>query len=60
MTLKRIRTRGLGVLAAALMVAGTFYAIAPASASSKVTLTLWQNYGTEDNATATTNLIKAF
>jgi len=42
------------------MVAGTFYAIAPASASSKVTLTLWQNYGTEDNATATTNLIKAF
>ena len=42
------------------MLAGTFYAVAPASASSKVTLTLWQNYGTEDNATATTNLIAAF
>jgi ABC-type glycerol-3-phosphate transport system substrate-binding protein len=42
------------------MLAGTFYAAAPASASSKTTLTLWQNYGTEDNATATTNLIKAF
>ena len=27
---------------------------------SKVTLTLWQNYGTESNATATTNLVKAF
>ena len=48
------------MLAAALMLAGTFYAVAPASASSKVTLTLWQNYGTEDNATATTNLIAAF
>jgi raffinose/stachyose/melibiose transport system substrate-binding protein len=48
------------VAAAALMLAGTFYAAAPASASSKVTLTLWQNYGTEQNAVATTNLIKAF
>ena len=27
---------------------------------STVTLTLWQNYGTESNATATTNLINAF
>jgi raffinose/stachyose/melibiose transport system substrate-binding protein len=42
------------------MLAGTLYAAAPASASSKVTLTLWQNYGTEQNAVATTNLIKAF
>ncbi len=58
--LKRIRTRGLGAVAAALMLAGTFYAAAPASASSKVTLTLWQNYGTEQNAVATKNLIAAF
>jgi ABC-type glycerol-3-phosphate transport system substrate-binding protein len=48
------------VAAAALMLAGTFYAAAPASASSKTTLTLWQNYGTEQNAVATKNLIAAF
>jgi raffinose/stachyose/melibiose transport system substrate-binding protein len=42
------------------MLAGTFYAAAPASASAKTTLVLWQNYGTEQNAVATTNLIKAF
>jgi len=42
------------------MLAGTFYAAAPASASAKTTLTLWQNYGTEQNAVATTNLVKAF
>jgi ABC-type glycerol-3-phosphate transport system substrate-binding protein len=59
-TLKRIRTRGIGAVAAALMVAGLFYAVTPASASSKVTLTLWQNYGTEQNAVATKNLIAAF
>ena len=45
---------------ATLMLAGTFYAAAPASASAKTTLVLWQNYGTEQNAVATTNLIKAF
>ena len=33
-TLKRIRTRGIGAVAAALMVAGLFYAVAPASAQS--------------------------
>ncbi len=58
--LTRLRTRGIGALVAALTLAGTFYAAGPASASSKVTLTLWQNYGTEQNAVATTNLIKAF
>ena len=42
------------------MLAGTFYATGPASASSTTTLTLWQNYGTEQNAVATTNLVKAF
>ncbi|HVA52385.1 MAG TPA: extracellular solute-binding protein [Acidimicrobiales bacterium] len=42
------------------MLAGTFYATGPASASSTTNLTLWQNYGTEQNAVATTNLVKAF
>jgi raffinose/stachyose/melibiose transport system substrate-binding protein len=42
------------------MLAGTVFTVAPASASSKVTLTLWQNYGTEQNAVATKNLITAF
>jgi len=31
-----------------------------ASSSSPVTLTLWHNYGTEQNATATKNLVAAF
>jgi raffinose/stachyose/melibiose transport system substrate-binding protein len=53
-------TRGIGAVAAALMVAGMFYAVTPASASSKITLTLEQNYGTEQNAVATKALIKAF
>jgi raffinose/stachyose/melibiose transport system substrate-binding protein len=52
--------RSFGIVAATLVLAGTFYASGPASASAKTTLTLWQNYGTENNATATTNLIKAF
>ena len=52
--------RGASGVAAVLMLAGAFYASGPAGASSKVTLTLWQNYGTEQNATATKNLITAF
>ncbi|MDE3082971.1 MAG: extracellular solute-binding protein [Acidobacteriota bacterium] len=57
--MKKLRTRGVGAVAAALL-AGSFYAAVPASASAKVTLTLWQNYGTEQNAVATNNLVKAF
>jgi ABC-type glycerol-3-phosphate transport system substrate-binding protein len=56
----RGRTRGVGVLVVALMLAGLVYAVGPAAASAKTTLTLWQNYGTEQNAVATTNLVKAF
>jgi ABC-type glycerol-3-phosphate transport system substrate-binding protein len=48
------------VLVVALMLAGLVYAVGPAAASAKTTLTLWQNYGTEQNAVATTNLVKAF
>ena len=56
----RGRTRGIGALVVALMLAGLVYAVGPAAASAKTTLTLWQNYGTEQNAVATTNLVKAF
>jgi ABC-type glycerol-3-phosphate transport system substrate-binding protein len=54
--------RSFGAVAATLVLAGTgtLYAAGSASASAKTTLTLWQNYGTEQNAVATTNLIKAF
>src|ERR1700722_6345560 len=52
--------RSFGAVAATLVLAGTFYAAGPASASAKTTLTLWQNYGTEQNAVATKNLIAAF
>ncbi|HEY5091937.1 MAG TPA: ABC transporter substrate-binding protein [Acidimicrobiales bacterium] len=52
--------RSFGTVAATLVLAGTFFATGPASASAKTTLTLWQNYGTEQNAVATTNLVKAF
>ena len=52
--------RSFGAVAATLVLAGTCYAAGPASASAKTTLTLWQNYGTEQNAVATKNLIAAF
>ena len=46
----------------ALLSAATAYPAAAASGSggSVVHLTLWENYGTEANATATVNLVKAF
>ena len=52
--------RSFGAAAASLVLAGTCYASGPASASAKTTLTLWQNYGTTQNAVATTALIKAY
>lgn len=52
--------RSFGAVAASLVLAGTFYASGPATASAKTTLTLWQNYGTTQNAVATTALIKAY
>jgi ABC-type glycerol-3-phosphate transport system substrate-binding protein len=48
-------------LAAALVASSVLFAVPlTASASSKVTLTLWENYGTESNAVATRALAKAF
>lgn len=53
---------GLVSLTATAAACGTTTAGASAhgSSSAPVTLTLWQNYGTEANAVATKNLIKAF
>ncbi len=57
--------RGLAAVAAATMVAGVaLSALGPAASSSastsKTTLTVWENYGTEQNATALKNLVTAF
>ncbi len=57
---------GLGALGAATAACGSTVAstssttAAGQTSAAPVTLTLWQNYGTEVNATATTNLISAF
>jgi raffinose/stachyose/melibiose transport system substrate-binding protein len=47
------------VVLAAVALAGAAYA-ATSNRSDTVTLTLWHNYGTAGNATATVNLAKAF
>ncbi len=60
MTVSRRGTRRVVASVVSLMIAAMAYGVAPASASTKVTLTLWQNYGTEQNAVATKNLIAAF
>jgi raffinose/stachyose/melibiose transport system substrate-binding protein len=53
----------VGCIAAAVVAvvaAGTGWAATRAGQDNKVTLTLWHNYGTEGNAVATVNLVKAF
>ena len=60
MIVTRRGTRRVVASVVSLMIAAMAYGVAPASASTKVTLTLWQNYGTEQNAVATKNLIAAF
>jgi len=54
--------RNPATLLAAALIAGSVLVAVPmtASASSKVTLTLWENYGTEGNAVAIRNIAKAF
>jgi len=59
-TLKQIRIKGVSTFVATLVLASTVLVTTGAQASSKVSLTLWQNYGTEQNAVATKNLIAAF
>lgn len=58
--MKKIRSKGASAVVATLVLAGTLFAALPAQATAKVSLTLWQNYGTEQNAVATKNLIAAF
>ena len=50
---------GVAVLAAVVVLAGAALA-ATAGKRGNVTLTLWHNYGTQANAVATNNLVKAF
>ena len=58
---KRKLIAGFAAAAAlAAVVAGVALAATTSSRSDNVTLTLWHNYGTEGNAVATNNLVKAF
>jgi ABC-type glycerol-3-phosphate transport system substrate-binding protein len=65
---KRIRGRGIGALVATVALAGTVLSACSSGggsssqvpASSKQTLTLWENYGTEQNAVATKALAVAY
>jgi raffinose/stachyose/melibiose transport system substrate-binding protein len=50
----------IGVLATALAVTVATAAIAASTSRKTTQLTLWHNYGTEGNAVATNNLVKAF
>ncbi len=56
--LRRRVILGLLIVVAACSVGGAF--AATSGKSGNVTLTLWHNYGTQANAVATNNLVKAF
>ncbi len=50
----------VGAAVVAVLATGAAFAASESRAGGNVTLTLWHNYGTEGNAVATTNLVKAF
>ncbi len=50
----------IAALATAIIAIATTVALAAPRSSKGVELTLWHNYGTEGNAVATNNLVKAF
>ena len=57
------RRAGIGIVTLGAALVGAACGSSPSSpgsSNSKVSLTLWQNYGTESNATATTALVSAF
>jgi len=54
------RLAGIAIVALGAALLGTACGSSSGSSNSKVSLTLWQNYGTESNATATTALVSAF
>ncbi len=58
--MKFIRRRGVAGLAAGVVLAATVLTASPSWGSAKTTLTIWENYGTEQNAVALKNLATAF
>ncbi len=54
------RTLLIGALVVALAVTAASVALAGSTTKRATQLTLWHNYGTEGNAVATNNLVKAF
>jgi ABC-type glycerol-3-phosphate transport system substrate-binding protein len=57
---KRWKLAVAAAAAAALLAAGCSSGSSGGTAASPVTITIWHNYGTEQNATALNNLAKAF
>lgn len=51
---------GAAIAATALLAAGCGSSASGGSSNAPVTITIWENYGTEQNATALQNLAKAF
>jgi len=58
--MKIFRRKGVTAALAGLVLAGTTLAATPSWGSSTTTLTIWENYGTEQNAVALKNLAAAF
>ncbi|MDX6394279.1 MAG: raffinose/stachyose/melibiose transport system substrate-binding protein [Streptosporangiaceae bacterium] len=58
--MKRWKLAVAAAAAAALLAAGCSSGSSGGTAASPVTITIWHNYGTEQNATALNNLAKAF
>jgi raffinose/stachyose/melibiose transport system substrate-binding protein len=58
--MKKMRKRGVSAILAATVLTGTVLVSTPSWGSSTTTLTIWENYGTEQNAVALKNLAKAF
>lgn len=58
--MRRWWTAFLSLIGALAMVVTGLGGWSPVLASAPVTLTLWENYGTESEATATVDLVKAF
>ncbi len=58
--MKMFRRRRVAGLTAGVVLAATVLTASPSWGSAKTTLTIWENYGTEQNAVALKNLAKAF
>lgn len=58
--MKMFRRRSVTAFAAGVVLAATVLTASPSWGSSTTTLTIWENYGTEQNAVALKNLATAF